>query len=190
MRFTRKGVNFMFIINLYELTNKNLIWGHENARNYRNIILKKWNESMDDVLVMDFKQITMIDFSAASDLICIPISRLQADLIGKHIIISNAENEVRENINVALDRQELFCINLLEQDTYEILGKCSNGLKDIFKVLYEKKKADSRTLADILNTTVQVINNRTTTLYKLGLLKRRMEDAPTGGKQYIYESII
>lgn len=40
MRFTRKGVNFMFIINLYELTNKNLIWGHENARNYRNIILK------------------------------------------------------------------------------------------------------------------------------------------------------
>ena len=55
---------------------------------------------------------------------------------------------------------------------------------------YKKKKMDSRMLADELNTTIQVINNRTTTLSKLGIIKRNSEDAPTGGKQYIYESII
>ena len=168
----------MFIVNLYELINKELIWGHTNARNYRDTILKKWEESLDKILVLDFEKITMIDFSAASDLICIPISRIQTEL------------KVRENINVALDRQELCCMNLLNETYYEILGKCSDGLKDIIDVLYEKKKADSRILADTLNTTVQVINNRTTTLTKLGLIIRKTEDAPTGGKQYVYESII
>lgn len=180
----------MFIVNLYELINKELIWGHTNARNYRDTILKKWEESLENSLVLDFEKITMIDFSAASDLICVPISRIQAELKEKHIIIKNAKNEVRENINVALERQELCCMNLLNNNTYEMLGKCSDGLKDIIDILYEKKKADSRILADTLNTTVQVINNRTTTLVKLGLVIRKTEDAPTGGKQYIYESII
>ncbi len=180
----------MFIVNLYELINKELIWGHTNARNYRDTILKKWDESLDEILVLDFEKITMIDFSAASDLICIPISRIQTELKEKHIIIKDAKKEVRENINVALERQELCCMNLLSDNTYEIIGKCSDGLKDIIDVLYEKKKADSRILADTLNTTVQVINNRTTTLAKLGLIIRKTEDAPTGGKQYIYESII
>ena len=180
----------MFIVNLYQLMNKDLIWGHANARNYRNIILEKWEKSLDDMLVLDFENITMIDFSAASDLICIPISRIQTELKEKHIIIKNAKNEVRENINVALDRQELCCMNLLNDNDYEMLGKCSDGLKDILDVLCKNKKADSRTLADTLNTTVQVINNRTTTLTKLGLIIRKVEDAPTGGKQYIYESII
>ena len=180
----------MFIVNLYELTNKVLIWGHTNARNYRDTILKKWEESLEETLVLDFDKITMIDFSAASDLICIPISRIQTELKEKHIIIKNAKSEVKENINVALERQELCCMNLLNEDTYEMLGKCSDGLKNIIHILYEKKKADSRVLADTLNTTVQVINNRTTILAKLGLIIRRTEDASTGGKQYVYESII
>lgn len=180
----------MFLVNLYELTNKELIWGHTNARNYRDTILKDWEESLEETLVLNFEKITMIDFSATSDLICIPISRIQTELKEKHIIIKNAKNEVKENINVALERQELCCINLLDENTFEILGKCSDGLKNIINVLYENKKADSRMLADILNTTVQVINNRTTILTKLGLIIRKIEDAPTGGKQYIYQSII
>jgi len=180
----------MFIVNLYELINKDLIWGHTNARNYRDEIFKKWDKSLENILVLDFEKIKMIDFSAASDLICIPISRIQTELIDKHIIIKNAKNEVRENINVALDRQELCCMNLLNEKDYEMLGKCSDGLKEILDVLYKKKKADSRVLADTLNTTVQVVNNRTTTLARLGLIKRKTEDAPTGGKQYVYESII
>ena len=180
----------MFIMDLYELVNKELIWGHTNARNYRDTIFKMWEESYDEMLVLDFEKITMIDFSAASDLICIPISRIQMELKEKHIIISNAKNEVRENINVALERQELCCMNLIGNNNYEMLGKCSEGLKDIINLLFKLKKADSRTIADSLNTTVQVVNNRTTTLYKLGLLKRQTEDAPTGGKQYVYESIV
>ena len=63
-------------------------------------------------------------------------------------------------------------------------------IKDIINLLHKNKKADSRLLADALGTTVQVINNRTTTLTKLGLVIRKIEDAPTGGKQYVYESII
>ena len=180
----------MFVVNLYELINKDLIWGHTNARNYRDKIFEKWDKSLENILVLDFEKIKMIDFSAASDLICIPISRIQTELIDKHIIIKNAKNEVRENINVALDRQELCCMNLLNEKDYEMLGKCSDGLKEILEVLYKKKKADSRVLADTLNTTVQVVNNRTTTLARLGLIKRKTEDAPTGGKQYVYESII
>lgn len=180
----------MFIIDLHELTNKDMILGHFTARKYREVIFERWEQSSDEILVLDFEKITMVDYSAASDLVCIPISRIQTELKEKHIIIKNAQKEVRENINVALERQELCCINLLNEDAYEILGKCSEGLKNIIQVLHKKKKSDSRMLADILNTTVQVINNRTTTLAKLGLVIRTLEDAPTGGKQYVYESII
>ena len=181
----------MYIVNLFEKIGKSSIWGHETGKKFREFILEEWKKRDDELLIIDLKGIEIIDFSASSDLICIPISRLSSELLNKHIIIQNAEDEVRENINVALERQEICCINLKEDKTYEILGKCSDGLKNIIYQLYTNKRAfDSRQLADLLDTTVQVINNRITILYKLGMVKRRIEDAPTGGKQYIYESII
>lgn len=180
----------MYKINLFKKFGESLIWGHDIGIEYREKILEEWNNSGDNILNIDFKGTSIIDYSASSDIVCIPISRIAVELAGKHIIISNAINEVKDNINVTLERQELCCINLIEDNKYEVIGKCSEGLKNIIDILYKKKKMDSRMLADELNTTIQVINNRTTTLSKLGIIKRNSEDAPTGGKQYIYESII
>ena len=180
----------MYNINLFEKFGERLIWGHDMGIEYRQKILEEWINSGDNVLNIDFNGTEIIDYSASSDIICTPISRLAGELEGKHIIISNAIKDVKENIIVTLERQELCCINLLTKNKYEIIGKCSDGLKNIVELLYENKKMDSRMLAENLNTTIQVINNRTTTLYKLGIIKRISEDAPTGGKQYIYENIL
>jgi len=180
----------MFIVSLYKIANNELIWGRPTAKKYREIILEQWDEDKEETLVLDFSSIALVDYSAACELIGVPISRLQSELKDKHVIIRNATSEVAENINVALHRQELCCMNILDENKYELLGKWSAGLKDIIDSLYVKRKADSRALAEELKTTIQVINNRTTTLYKLGLIKRESYDAPTGGKQYIYESII
>ena len=180
----------MYKINLFQKFGECLIWGHDTGIEYREKILKEWKNSGDNVLNIDFKGTEIIDYSASSDIVCVPISRIAGELEGRHIIISNAIKDVRENIIVTLERQELCCINLLDKDEYEVIGKCSEGLKNIIELLYKNKRMDSRMLAEKLNTTIQVINNRTTTLYKLGIIKRISEDAPTGGKQYIYKSII
>lgn len=180
----------MYKINLFEKFGELLIWGHDMGEEYREKILSEWKNSKQDILNIDFNGISIIDYSASSDIICSPISRLAGELEGKHIVISNAIKDVKENIIVTLERQELCCINMFEEKKYEIIGKCSEGLKNIVQLLYENKSMDSRMLAERLNTTVQVINNRTTTLYKLGMIRRISIDAPTGGKQYIYESII
>ena len=74
----------MYIVNLFEKIGKSSIWGHETGKKFRELILEEWKKRDDELLIIDLKGIEIIDFSASSDLICIPISRLSSELLNKH----------------------------------------------------------------------------------------------------------
>ena len=73
----------MYKINLFEKFGERLIWGHDMGEEYREKILSEWKNSGQDILNIDFNGISIIDYSASSDIICIPISRLAGELEGK-----------------------------------------------------------------------------------------------------------
>jgi len=139
--------------------------------------------------VLDFSGVDILDFSFASEVIGVIISRLAQELYGKHVILTQMNKFVEENIGVALERPEL-CALIMDNNKWRLLGKCSDKLIETLKLIIELKEVDTPTLAHHLKINIPACNNRLKTLNLLGLIDREEISAPSGGKQFLYRSII
>lgn len=166
------------------------LWGRENGRTVRESILEDYSKSLDLTLVLDFHEVEILDFSFASEVIGVIISRLAQELYGKHVLLRHMNKFVEENIGVALERPELCALILEDNDSWRVLGKCSDKLTETLKLVIQLKEADTPTIAEALNINIPACNNRLKTLNVLGLIDKEEISAPTGGKQFIYKSII
>jgi len=165
-------------------------WTRDLGVAVREKIMVDFIRSGENILKFDFTGVEIVDFSFASEVIAISISRLAKELIGRHIIVTGMNKSVEENIEVALERSELCALVLEAEDSWKLIGKCSSSLLSTFKAVMELKQTDTPTLAGNLQTTVPVLNNRLRVLTDLGLVKKEESSAPSGGRQYIYSSII
>ncbi len=180
----------MFRIMLNQF-NRTRFWGRDIGKDLREQIINDWLKSEDDILLIDFTGVEIVDFSFSSEVIAVLISRLSGELFGKHVVLTGLNNFVQENVAMALEKAEICSIVWSQHfNQCELIGKCSDGLLQLFTLIRDLKKTDSPSLANTLNTTVQVINNRLRILTNLGLVKRVDVTAPTGGKQYEYYSVI
>lgn len=165
-------------------------WTRDKGTEVRNKFLDEFQSSEENVLEIDFTGVEIVDFSFASEVIAIPVSRLSGELSGKHIIIKGMNKAVEENVCVAVERAQLCVLVVESEKIWKLIGKCSEALFKTFEMIVNFKKTDTPTLAEKLDTTVSVLNNRLRVLLDLGLVKKEESSAPSGGKQYIYYSII
>lgn len=165
-------------------------WTREIGADKRNRIMSEFLSTNQDILLIDFQGIEIIDYSFASELIAIPIARLAKELLGKHIILQNMNKTVEENVTAALDKAELCALVINDDCEWRLIGKCSEPLKTTFAKIVKLKKTDTPTLSQELDTTIPTLNNRLRVLLELGLIKREEASAPSGGRLNLYYSII
>ncbi|MNP44996.1 hypothetical protein D3C76_1388840 [compost metagenome] len=141
-------------------------------------------------MLLNFSGVNRIDFSCASEIVSILILRLAGELKGNHILISGLSQFVEENVDAALHKAELCSLIISEGRQWRMIGKFSDTLQQTLKKVIEIGQADTPTLASALNIGVTSCNNRLKTLVTLGMVGREEQTSPTGGKQYIYISVI
>lgn len=169
---------------------ENKLWGREKAKRIREQILEYFYSSNKNTLQIDFTGIDIIDFSFATEGLVVLITRLSGELKGKHIVFVNMKPVVKENVSVALEKAGLCALVQDTKDTWSLIGKYSDTLKETFEALLSSKSADTPKLAELTNSNLHLINNRLKELMLLGLAKRTRINAPSGGTQYIYHSIL
>ncbi|ULO07057.1 hypothetical protein H1230_29635 [Paenibacillus sp. 19GGS1-52] len=165
------------------------LWGREAGREIRESILNSFLAQTHSVLILDFTEVSRIDFSCASEIVSILIIRLSAELRGRHIILTGLSDLVRENIDAALSKVDKCCLVTNETEWY-LIGKCSDSLKDTLSKVIEFEISDTNKIADSLSIAITSCNNRLKTLVDLGMVSRKEVPAPSGGKQFIYYSIL
>jgi hypothetical protein len=165
------------------------LWGREEGKRIRDEIIEEFLLNDYLVLVMDFIGVSRIDFSCASEIVSVLILRISGELKGRHVILANLSSFVEENIDAALEKAELCCI-VLEDQSWKLIGKFSETLIQTLQKVSELKSADTPTISDALKIAVPSCNNRLKTLLSLGMIKRNEIIAPSGGKQYMYYSIV
>lgn len=165
-------------------------WTRDVGATIREKIMSEFYRSGDDTLNFDFTGVEIVDYSFASEVIAISVSRLAKELIGKHIILTGMNKPVEENVGIALEKAELCSLVVKADGRWKLIGKYSNALINTFQTITELKKTDTPALAEKLQTTIPVLNNRLKVLVNLGLVKKEESSAPSGGRQYIYYSIL
>ncbi|WP_338555591.1 hypothetical protein [Paenibacillus sp. KS-LC4] len=166
------------------------LWGREHGRTVRDKIVDNFAKQPKRLLLLNFSGVNRIDFSCASEIVSILILRLAGELKGNNIMLSGLSSFVEENIDAALYKAELCSLVLFDDGEWKIIGKYSDALQQTLSKVIELGHADTPTLASALNIAVTSCNNRLKTLVTLGIVGREEQTAPTGGKQYIYKSII
>jgi hypothetical protein len=165
-------------------------WTRDKGTEVRNKILSEFELSGESILVIDFTGVEIVDFSFASEVVAISVSRLAKELSGKHILIRGMNKSVEENVSVAIERAALCVLIYEDENAWKLIGKYSDALLTTFKLIKDLKKTDTPTLAEKLNSTIPVMNNRLRALTDLGLVIKEESSAPSGGKQYNYYCII
>lgn len=169
---------------------KKKFWGRDLGKQFREKIIGYMASTSDNLFKLDFTGVEIVDFSYASEVVAVLIARLSVELEGYHIVLSDMNRYVEENVNIALEKAELCALVVEEYIRWKLIGKCSEPLRNTFAAIVELKKTDSPTLAARFETTVPVINNRLKALSMLGIIGKEESTAPSGGKQFIYHSII
>lgn len=166
------------------------LWGREEGRKIRESIVDEFSAQNKSVLLLDFTDIKRIDFSCASEIVSILIIRLAAELKGKHIVLYGLSQYVKENIDAALGKVDKCCIVLDENDEWYLIGKFSDSLKDTLSTVVALEEGDTNKIANALSIAVTSCNNRLKTLVDLGMVGRKEISAISGGKQFLYYSIL
>ncbi|MFF0830673.1 hypothetical protein ACFYU8_27895 [Brevibacillus sp. NPDC003359] len=166
------------------------LWGREQGKQIRESIIDSLLKTRQRVLLLNFAGVTRIDFSCASEIVSILILRLSGELKGRHLVLTGLSNFVEENIDAALDKAELCCLVLEDDNSWKMIGRYSDTLFQTLSKVIELGTVDTPTLATALNIAVTSCNNRLKTLFTLGMVYREEQTAPTGGKQFIYSSIL
>lgn len=178
-----------FEVNIAQVFGDSL-WGRELGRSVRDRILDSFTNQPKRVLLLNFSGVNRIDFSCASEIVSILILRLAGELKGNHILLSGLSQFVEENVDAALHKAELCGLIVTEEGKWRMIGKYSDTLQQTLSKVIEIGQADTPTLAMALNIAVTSCNNRLKTLVTLGMVGREEQTSPTGGKQFIYKTII
>ena len=141
------------------------------------------------VIGLNFSKIGVIDYSCADEIIAKLVSRLLSGEYGdKYILLAGLNENQKENIEVALERKDLAIAAEMRDGGRAVLGSLNNYLKDTLDFIAKKKKATAKDLADAKKIEANTSGTRLLNLHKKRLV-RRLEEARTDGKVWVYESL-
>ena len=146
-------------------------------------------EEEGSVVVLDFSNIGIIDYSCADEIVAKLISRLLSNEYGdKYILLRGLNENQQENIEVALERKELAVIAENREGNKFLLGSLNNYLRETLSLIVKNGRTTARELADILKIEANTSGTRLLNLYKKKLVLRKDEQRD-GARVWIYEKI-
>lgn len=158
------------------------------------------------VLVLDFDNVEMMDYSFADEALGTLYSRLAAkEYPDRYLVLVTDESEIThallENVEVALNQREVaalvvpreaFSANRGDKKIeWRIIGQLPEHLVETLSAVIDKQEVTVRDLVDALGLdSVTACNNRIARLHQLRLVRRKASIVPEGGRQYCYSSVL
>ena len=163
------------------------------------------------VLVVDFDDVEMMDYSFADEALGTLYSRMAAkEYPDRYLVLVVSDDEVSEalleNVEVALSQREVAALVLPRSMVSEggikpshedgaaqwrVIGRLPEHLIDTLGAVMGKDLVTVRDLVEALSLeSVTACNNRIAKLYQLHLVRRKASVVPEGGRQYCYSSVV
>ncbi len=170
-----------------------LLIGRDSAKRHREKLSKRIEQqsNAESIVQLDFQQVKLMDYSAADELVCKLLRRLTGgDIDGKFLVLLNINDQSKENIQAALELQQLACIHIAPNGERQLLGKISPELADTYELAVKLGRITARDLVREAGLKISAGGNRLTRLKQLGLLALEESEAvESGGRQNIYTPI-
>jgi hypothetical protein len=163
------------------------------------------------VLIIDFDDVEMMDYSFADEALGVIYSRMAAkEYPDRHVVLAARDDELNEalleNVEVSLSRREVAALVLphteerpaetaLDGDrksaNWRVIGTLPGHLVDTLRAVMDKGEITVRELASALDLdSATACNNRIAKLYQMHLVRRQAAIVPEGGRQYCYSAVI
>ena len=158
------------------------------------------------VLILDFDNVEMMDYSFADEALGTLYSRLAAkEYPDRYLVLLTDESEITqallENVEVALNQREVAALVVPREAfsktrgskkvDWRIIGQLPEHLVETLSQVIEKEEVTVRDLVDALGLdSVTACNNRIARLHQLRLVRRKASIVPEGGRQYCYSSVL
>ncbi len=143
------------------------------------------------ILYVDTRGIELMDYSFADEALGVLVSRVAGGEYGeRHLVLVEEDRDLLENVEASLLQRSLAMVRMDEVGGEPgLVGKIPDHLVDTLWAIYEAGSITNADLAKKLGLNHTACNNRATRLAKLGLIRRKIETAAPGGRQYSYERI-
>jgi STAS-like domain of unknown function (DUF4325) len=163
------------------------------------------------VLIIDFDDVEMMDYSFADEALGVIYSRMAAkEYPDRHVVLAAREDELHEalleNVEVSLSRREVAALVLPHADerpaaaaldgdrkaaNWRVIGTLPAHLVDTLRAVMDKGEITVRELASALDLdSATACNNRIARLYQMHLVRRQAAIVPEGGRQYCYSAVV
>lgn len=144
-----------------------------------------------EILILDFCDIKIIDYSCADEVIAKLIARLKGEEYGdKYIVLQNLSPSQKENIQVALERKDLAILTSDTKRNWEIIGNLNNYLLETLQLIMKGGELSTRELSEKLKLELNTASTRLINLHKVRLVKKCEEKTPDGRRQFVYRSLL
>ncbi len=141
------------------------------------------------VIVLDFSNIGVIDYSCADEIVAKLVSRLLSGEYGdRYLVLTGLNENQQENIEVALERKGLPVAAETREGRRVVLGNLNNYLKDTLDFVSANKKATAKDLAEAKKLEANTSGTRLLNLFKKRLVKR-IEMKGGDGTLWVYEQL-
>jgi hypothetical protein len=162
------------------------------GREVREAIERVLGEMPDgQTLYVDTRGVEMMDYSFADEALGILASRVAAGEYGeRRVVLIERDRDLLENVEASLRQRSLALLRVEEPGGIpDLVGSLPDHLVETLKAIYAGGPITNAALAARLGINHTACNNRAAKLARLGLIRRRVETAAPGGRQYTYEGI-
>lgn len=148
-------------------------------------------EEEGTIVAMDFRDIGIIDYSCADEVIAKLVTRLlSGDYGDTYLFLTSLTPTQKENIHVALERKRSAVLSLDEGPSWQVLGMLNRYLRETLNQVMDTGRISARELADLIGVGINTSGTRLLNLWRLRLICRTEEPLPERGRQYIYWSLL
>ncbi len=187
----------MITLSLYKLLKEELQNGsadlvtRQSGQIIRNRIEKEIENAKDgEIVVLDFSNTGIIDYSCSDEIIAKLVSRLLSGEYGdKYIILLGLNENHKENIEVALERKELAVMAQMNDSKILLLGSLNKYLAETLSLILKKGTITSKELSETMNLEANTSGMRLLNLHKKRLVQR-IDEIRNGGRVWTYGNIL
>ncbi|MGI8386584.1 hypothetical protein [Robertmurraya sp. P23] len=170
-----------------KLLDSTMLFFREDGIQIREAILSEASSTSAHIIVLDFRDIKVIDFSC-SDEIVVMLQENNEWLNGKKIYLKNLTTSHKENIHSALEMKKLG-VWIKEEHGYHVIGKLPKHLLQLVRTVMNYKECTARHISNDTGEELTSISVKLGKLYKKGMLLRK-ESKTSEGMEYVYQSIV
>jgi hypothetical protein len=143
--------------------------------------------SPGDTLVLDFSDIDAITHSFGDETVGkLLLTRSAGDLADRGLVAEALSEDVRETLDVVLDRRKLALVSITSDGSVHVLGE-SGWLAQTLQAALRLRTFRASELADALGISAQAANNRLKLVVASGAVIRERSVPARGGKEFQYK---